>query len=171
MSERKLVVDQLKFSYDGLFNVSEIFTLISDWFYDKGYDWYEKMNQEHVTPEGKQIRIILKPWKKLTDYYKSVIRMKIHFLDIEDIEIDQGGKSLRLNKGQIKIIFDGYLISDYENKWTDQPFRWMLSFLLERYFYRSHFRKGQTWVESDIEDLHQRIKSYLNTFKYNYRNE
>ena len=32
MGERKLVIDHLKFSYEGLFNVSEFYALISSWF-------------------------------------------------------------------------------------------------------------------------------------------
>ena len=50
MVERVLIVDHLKFSYEGLFNASELYSLISGWFFEKGWDWYEKMNDEIITP-------------------------------------------------------------------------------------------------------------------------
>ena len=46
MSERTLVVDHLKFHYEGLCNIGELYTFISTWFYEKGWDWYEKLNEE-----------------------------------------------------------------------------------------------------------------------------
>ena len=72
MVERDLVIDHLKFSYEGLFNASELYNLISNWFYDKGWDWYERMNQEQITSAGKQIKLVLEPWKCVSDYYKLV---------------------------------------------------------------------------------------------------
>ena len=53
MGERRLVVDQLKLSYEGLFNAAELYTVLSSWFFEKGWDWMETMNQEAVTADGK----------------------------------------------------------------------------------------------------------------------
>ncbi|MEK6905624.1 MAG: hypothetical protein AABX24_04450, partial [Nanoarchaeota archaeon] len=78
MAERYLVIDRLKLSYEGLFNADELHELISSFFYEKGYDWYEKMNQVIVTPSGKQIHMILEPWKNITDYYKLIVSIKIN---------------------------------------------------------------------------------------------
>ena len=168
MAERRLVVDQLKFSYEGIFNTSELYSLISSWFYEKGYDWLEKVNQEQITPVGKQIRIVLEPNKGITDFYKIVIRMKINFIDIKDIDVEHEGQTLRLSQGMVKIIFDAYVISDWRGQWTNNPFQWFLTVLRDRYFFTNHYKKMENWVESDLEDLHKQITSYLNVFKYNY---
>ena len=88
MAERHLIVDNLKFSYEGLFNSAELYNLISGWFFDKSWDWYEKINEEQVIPSGKQITILLEPWKNITDYYKLVIRLKLNFIDIQDVQIE-----------------------------------------------------------------------------------
>ena len=42
MPERYLVIDRLKLSYEGLFNADELYSLIAQFFYEKGWDWYEK---------------------------------------------------------------------------------------------------------------------------------
>ncbi|MBI2662278.1 hypothetical protein HYX11_02355 [Candidatus Woesearchaeota archaeon] len=169
MSERTLVVDHLKLSYEGLFNASELYNIISSWFYEKGWDWYEKMNQELVTPSGKQIRWLFEPWKNISDYYKLVMAIKIHILDVKQVEVEHEGQKIKLDHGVIRITFDGYVVSDRKGKWTNKPFTWFLSIIFEKYFFREHYSKFELWIKSDVDDLHQKIKSYLNVFKYTYQ--
>ena len=65
--------------------------------------------------------------------------------------------------------YDGYVVSDRKEKWQQKPFYWFLSYVLEKYFFRQHFTKAKTWLESDIDDLHTKVKNYLNVFKYTYQ--
>ena len=166
MAERHLVVDQLKFSYEVLFNAGELFSVVSSWFFDKGWDWYEKMNQEQITPTGKQIRIILQPWKNSSDYYKLAIEVKMIMTDIKTVEVQQEKQMLQLDHGVIRITMNGYVISDRNGEWTNKPLTWFLSYIFERYFFRNHFEKMETWIQSDIDDLYDKIKNYLNVYKY-----
>ncbi len=168
MGERYLVVDRLKLSYEGLFNASELYNLIVSFFYEKGWDWYEKFNEEQVTAQGKQIKMILAPWKSSSDYYKISIHMRIHMSDVRDVEVEVDGKPTKVNHGVVRILFDGYVVSDRKNKWSDTPMLWFISVLMDKYFFRQHYSKFETWVKSDIDDLHGKIKTYLNMFKYNY---
>lgn len=169
MAERNLVIDHLKFSYEGLFNVNELYTVISSWFFEKGWDWYEKMNQEQVTPSGKQIRIIFEPWKSITDYYKIAVRIKFNLIDVKEMEVEHEGETLHLSHGVVRIIFDGYVVSDRQDQWSKKPFYWFLSLIFDKYLFKSHFEKAETWIKSDVDDLYDKIKTYLNTFKYTYQ--
>lgn len=168
MAERKLVIDHLKFSYEGLFNSGELFSVISAWFYEKGWDWYEKMSQEQVTPEGKQIRIVLEPWKNISDYYKIIMNIKLHMIDVKEVEVEHEGKSLKLSQGLVRMTFDAYVVSDRKDQWKSRPLYWFISILLGKYFFREHYSKAETWIKSDVDDLYNKIKNYLNVFKYTY---
>lgn len=168
MGERKLVIDHLKFSYDGLFNVEELYGLISSWFFEKGWDWYEKMNQEQVTAEGRQIYILLEPWKSASDYYKLVMRIKINLVNVKDVDVEHGGLTLQMNQGVVRITLDGYVLADRHNQWGKKPWTWFLSIIFQKYFFKDHYEKFETWLKSDVEDLHDKIKNYLNVFKYSY---
>ena len=169
MVERVLIVDHLKFSYEGLFNASELYSLISGWFFEKGWDWYEKMNDEIITPRGKQIHIVLEPWKSTSDYHVLQMRIKFNMIDVTEVEVEKDGEKVRVNHGVVRIYFDGYVKSDRFGIWTSKPFYWFLSIIFEKYFFKRHFRKLETWIASDVDDLHTRIKSYLNVFKYTYQ--
>ena len=87
MAERTLIVDHLKLSYEGLFNAAELYNLIASWFYEKGWDWYEKVNQEQVTPAGRQILLVLEPWKSSSDFNKLKMAIRVIMSDVKDIEI------------------------------------------------------------------------------------
>lgn len=168
MAERYLVVDRLKLSYEGLFNADELHSLISSFFYEKGYDWYEKMNQAIATPSGKQIRMILEPWKNISDYYRFIVSIKINIIDLKNAEVKIDNSLIKTNQGTLNLIFDGYVISDRKNKWGEKPLFWFMSILFEKYFFKEHYQKAETWLKSDLEDLHQKIKSYLNSFTQAY---
>ncbi|HLD79594.1 MAG TPA: hypothetical protein VJA18_03465 [Candidatus Nanoarchaeia archaeon] len=168
MPERYLVVDRLKLSYEGLFNADELYQLIAQFFYEKGWDWYEKMNQTIVTPAGKQVRIVFEPWKNISDYYKLAVSIRLNMIDVKEVSVEHEGKSIRTNQGTIRIIFDGFVVSDRKGKWSEKPIYWFASILFEKYFFRNHYGKAETWMKRDIENLHQKIKTYLNSFKYTY---
>jgi hypothetical protein len=168
MGERHLIIDHLKFSYEGLFNVAELYNVISSFFFEKGYDWYEKLNQEQITSEGKQIRIVFEPWKNISNYYKLVISIKLNLIDVKDIEVEKEKELLKINQGLVRITFDGYVVSDRFDEWTNQPFYWFLSVIFEKYFFKDNLAKAETWLKNDVDDLHEKIKNYLNVFKYSY---
>jgi len=168
MTEKTLVVDQLKLSYEGLFDLGELYALIDGWFYEKGWDKYERLNQEQITPAGRQIRLILEPWKSVTDYFKLIIRIKAHFVDVKDVEVEKEGQRFKLNQGEIKFIFDGYVVSDRRGLWNSRPLYWFLSIVFNKYIFKEHYNKAERWLLSDLDDLYQKIKSFLNVYKYNY---
>ncbi|MEK6939296.1 MAG: hypothetical protein AABX31_01065 [Nanoarchaeota archaeon] len=168
MVERYLVIDRLKLMYEGLFNVDELHNLISSFFYEKGYDWYEKMNQVMVTPSGKQMRIILEPWKNMSDYYKLIVSIKINIIDLKDADVRIENSVIKTNQGTLRMVFDGYVISDRKSRWSQKPLYWFLSILFEKYFFKEHYGKAERWLKSDVEDLHSKIKTYLNSFTHAY---
>jgi hypothetical protein len=126
------------------------------------------MNQEILTPEGKQIKLILEPYKNITDYFKLVIRMKVNLIDVKDVEVKSDGETIRLNQGLVRFIFDGYVISDRHNKWESTPFLWFMRVIFDKYIFKQQFNRAERWLLSDLEDLHTRIKSFLNVYQYRY---
>ncbi|MAF13800.1 MAG: hypothetical protein CMI53_02835 [Parcubacteria group bacterium] len=168
MTERTLVVDQLKFSYEGLFDTAELYKLIDGWFYEKGWDKRELMNEELVTPAGRQIRIVLEPWKTISDYFKLFMQVKLNIHDVKDVEIEKQGQKIKINQGEIKIIFNGYVLSDASGEWNQKPFWWFLSILANKYLFKENYGRAERWILSDVDDLYQKIKSFLNVYKYQF---
>jgi len=166
MAEKKLVIDQMKLTYEGIFDLNGLHRTIDAWFYEKGYDKYEKRNFEHILPTGKDIEIELLPWKKTTDYFKNIIRIRMKFTHVKDIEIEKEGVKLTLQQGRVMMIFDAYLVSDYENKWESKPMFFFLRTIFDKYIFRSYFQKAEKWLVNDLYQLHGRIQQFLNLHRY-----
>ena len=166
MSEKKLVIDQLKLTYEGLFDLNGLYRVIDSWFYEKGYDKFETKNYEMVLPTGKDIEIELNPWKKITEYFKVTMRLRLRFMNVKNVEIEKDGKKVKINQGKIWLIIDGYLESDYENKWEKNPLLYFLRTLYDKYIFKGYFAKAEKWCVNDVYQLHGIVQRYLNLYRY-----
>ena len=166
MSEKKLVVDQMKITYEGIFDLNGLYRTIDSWFYEKGYDKYEKKNYEQVLPTGKDIEIELLPWKKTTDYFQHILRIRMKFVNVKDVEVEKKGVKLKLQQGKIMMIFDAYLESDYEQKWSKTPMLFFLRTLYDKYIFKKYFEKQEKWLTNDLFQMHGKIQQFLNLHRY-----
>src|SRR3989338_6822438 len=121
MAERETLIDNYRVIYEGLFSVGDLYSLIDEYFEEKGYDKREKKNIERVSKEGKFIEIELEPWKKITDYAMSSIRVRMQMHDVKEVEVEKDGVKIKLNQGKVNIVISAYMTTDYENKWEAKP--------------------------------------------------
>jgi len=166
MAERRLIVDHLKLNYKGLFSMNELYNMVDRWFMQKGFDKREMFNREHVRPDGKFIELEIQPWKKITDYAKLVIRVHIVVLNMKDSDIEKDGQKLILNKGNITVTFDAYLVTDYEHRWENRPFYYFIRTVFDKYVYKGYMEQWEEELKSQTYELHDQIKSFLNLYRF-----
>lgn len=166
MSERKVVIDQLKITYEGPFDLNGLYRTFDAWFFEKGYDKKELKNYEQVLPTGKDIVVELMPWKKTTDYFKNEIRVRIRCKNIKNVEIEKEGHTIKINQGILIIIMDGYLTSDYEHRWEKKPLLYFLRAIFDKYIFRRYFAQAEKWLVNDVYQLHGFIQKFLNLYRY-----
>ncbi len=165
MAEREILVDKQRLQYEGLFNFSDLYAMIDEWFEYKGYDKREKKNIESIKPDGKYIEIEFEPWKKITDYAKSVIKVRMIANDMKVVEIERDGVKIKVNQGKLQFVFDVYLETDYENRWEQKPMFVFLRTLFDKYIFRTYTTSYQNEVLADFKDLHSQIRSFLNLYR------
>ena len=68
MAERETLIDNYRIQYEGLFSAVDLYTMIDEYFEERGYDKVEKKNIERVSKEGKFIEVEMQPFKRITDY-------------------------------------------------------------------------------------------------------
>ena len=166
MPEREIIVDKLRLTYEGIFSVAELYNMIDEWFRWKGYDKRENKNIEIVKPEGKFIEIELEPWKKVTDYAKNVIKIRIQMTGIKDVEVEKDNAKLKLNQGKVQFVFDGILETDYEARWEGKPIFYFIRTVFDKYFYKPFTAGFQRGVKEDLMHLHGQIKAFLNLYRF-----
>ena len=166
MPEQKLVVEGIEVGYEGIFNIKEIYKIIDDWVKDYDYDKVEKVSTEYVRPEGKYVELILEPEKKVSDFVKNIIKVKIIARNLKDVEIEQDGMKKSMQEGNMLITFTGVLETDYEGKWEQKASIFFLRVLVDKYIYKFYTDKFESGLARDVNELSTQVKSFLNLYKY-----
>lgn len=166
MSEKNIIVPDTKIKYSGLFNVLELYSMIDTYFKEKNYDKVEKRNEERIYPKGKEIELVLQPYRNVTDYYKYVIKLEILMKNVTEVEIEKDKKKIRMNHGDITIVYSAWIQTDFENRSEVNPLYVFYRTLMDKYIFRNYFDKHSGNLKNDVKMLQTNIKAFLNLYKY-----
>lgn len=166
MGEKRPIIDKERITYEGLFSLKEVMGVIKSWISDKGYFPLEKKHTESIKTEGKHVEIELAPFKKVTDYAKNAVIIKILCTDLKEVTVEIDGKKKKLNQGKLQIILDAFLETDYEGRWEQKAIFYVLRTIFEKYVYTPFLSGFETNLRADVDVLRTNIKGYLNLFQY-----
>ncbi|RMF55570.1 hypothetical protein D6745_01700 [Candidatus Woesearchaeota archaeon] len=166
MSEYKFVVEELRLAYEGLMNVPELYSMIDQYFREKQYDKREVRNFEQTTPDGKNIELEIQPYKKITDYAKLVIKIRMFFYGLQDVVVEKDGLKIKMQKGKVEMIFDSFLETDYEHRWEQKPTYFLIRTLFDKFIYKIYTTQFEKELEKETNHIHDMIKSFLNLQRY-----
>jgi hypothetical protein len=166
MVEIRTLIDGKQLSYEGLFNIKELYKMIDSWFQEHGYEKNEVKNYENISESEKQVLIEVMPWKKMSDYAKSEVRIYAVFYEMTEVEVEKSGHKTRMNRGRIDFSFDAYLTTDYENKWENQPLFYFMRTIIDKWVYKVYTEKFESEVVKDCIEVEDQIKSFLNLNKF-----
>lgn len=165
MALREIVIDHMRLDYEGLFDARELHHMIDYYFREKGYDKRETKNYEKVTPEGRYIELELTPWKKTTDYIRNIIKVRLIMSSVKDVEIEKDNTKIKLQRGRVQFVIDGFFDYDYDNRWDYNPVHVFIRTIFDKYFFKTYWDKYKGVLIEDTNMLHNMIKNYFNLFK------
>lgn len=166
MVEKKIVVENVQLNYKGLFSVKDLYRVIDSFFKEKDWDKRETRNNEFVSPEGKYLELWLEPFRKVSDYAKLIIRIQIIIKDLKEVLVEKEGQKKKMNKGDVKFIIDGFLETDYENRWEGKPEYIFIRTLFDKFVYRRHTQEFEAQLVEEVEELKATLKSFLNLYRF-----
>src|SRR3989344_9320542 len=120
--ERELVINGREIKYKGIFRYDELFSLINDTLVNRGYEKQEKKSEELVTEEGRRTYVELRPYKIKSNYVTLSIKIKIIMDKVTETVKEYDGGKKKFQQGDLNIIFDSWVLSDYRSRWGSKPF-------------------------------------------------
>jgi len=90
-----------------------------------------------------------------------VINIDFHALNLKEVEVMHEGQKVKTNYGQIKILVQAIIETDYEKSWQGH---WFLKFFNEVFWKRIFWRNMEIHrkeVYKDAYNLQEEIKKYL----------
>ncbi len=166
MVETNIVVDNLGLNYEGLFDAKDYYKLLDGFFAEKNYDKREALSMEKVDSSGKYVELEIEPYRKITDYAKLVIRVRTKMFNVKEVEVEKDGHKIRLNQGKVNIVIDGFLQTDYENRWTDRPWMVFIRTIYDKFVYKKYTNDFTEKLNDDVGQLHAQLKSFFNLYRY-----
>jgi len=150
MAERDTIFSG-KIKHTGIFDYKEFYRFCYIWLVDQGYLLTEKTYSEKIQPNGKEVEIDWEARRKISDYFRFVIKAKWRILGMTTVEVEENGKKLKMNKGQTEIKVDAILEKDYEHRWENNAFTKFLRGLYDRYIIRGRidYYEGRIFTEAD----------------------
>jgi len=164
--EKKIVVYDLRLSYNGPLNIENFYKEVEDWIKEKGMEKEIKKKMEHVTPKGKEIEWTVECWKKVADLAKEVVRLRALFHNVKEVNVLKNSRKMRINQADVLLIFDGILETDLSQRWEQRPLFFFLRALFDKYIYKFHTEKHFDVIYADTHDLHKRLKAFFSLSKY-----
>ena len=160
MAEKDTIIAG-KLKQAGDFDFNGFYEFVYDWLRGEDYDIGEKKYSEKVSGESKNIEIIWECYKKVSDYFKFMIKMDWNITGLKKIEVVKDGKKIKTNSGTIEIKFRAVLIKDYESRWEDKPLSKFLRGMYDRYIIRSRIEEYEDKIVGELDELITQCKSFL----------
>jgi len=127
--------------------------------------YLEKFCQKGLHAGGKEMwiywRIFKKPEGKHSGYIRYRMNIDFHGVYIQNREIMNQGKKLKVQFGELEIMFNGAVQTDYDNKWANH---WFLKHVQDPYEARimsQDLTKHEKMLWREIYKLTGVVKRYL----------
>ncbi|HIJ11829.1 TPA: hypothetical protein HA278_07250 [Candidatus Woesearchaeota archaeon] len=167
---KNLIVNGRNLEYKGVFKADELFATINRALEAKHYHKNEKRTEELVTETGKRTYVELRPDKHLSSYIEFIMKIKITLDNVTDIVEEVKGVKQKFQQGDVTIVFDSWVVTDYEHRWTMKPVIYFLKGIINKLIFTFPIEAGAPGeLAGDTSYIYSRIKKLLDSYKYSSR--
>ena len=160
MAEKDTIFEG-KVKQTDIFDFKEMYNFLYKWLVDEGYKVDEKVYSEKVTAGGKEIDIEWEAKKKVSDYFRFVIKPKWKILGMTSVDVERDGKKIGMNKGQVEIKVGAILEKDYESRWENSAFLKFLRGVYDKYIIRARVEGYEKKIFGEADEFLAQMKSFL----------
>jgi len=165
MVEKKFVVDGMRLSYNGPFDITDFYKTVEEWIRAKGKEKEIKRELEQVEPQGKKIEWFIEIWEQVADYAKPIVRMRALIDNLKEVKVKKGKFQKTLNQGDVLIIFDGILETDIEGRWQQKPLFYFIRAVFDKFVYKLYTNRFEDKLAADVNELHKVLTDFFNAYK------
>ncbi len=165
MAEKHIVIDGIRFTYSGMFDINEFFKELDEWTDENGFEREIKKKLEHVETDGKKMEYIFELWKHVADYARATVRIKALFKDVVEFDLKRGEHTKEMQKGHVLIIIDGFVESDIEARWQQKPWYVFVRTLYDKIVWKFWLGRYDGEVASSSHGLYNKLFAYFKRYK------
>lgn len=162
MAEKETIFSS-KISYSGIFSFKDLYRFCYDWLKDEtGLDpLIEDKYAEKIEGAIKNIGVDWTGSRKMTDYFKFEAKVSFKASGLKEVEINQGGASVKTNQGSVEVSIKGTIIKDYNGRFETTAFKKFLRGIYEKWVITSAIEEYQGKIASACDIFLNQTKAYL----------
>ena len=151
-----------KIKYGGVFNFADFYKFCYDWLKEEGgFEIVEDKYSEKLSGDAKSIDIEWTGTRSVTDYFKFESKVIFKIVGLTNVEVGDGNKKIKTNKGSVEIGIKGTLIRDPKGKFEKT---WLEKFargIYEKTVIPSRVDQMETKIKQDCDEFLAQAKAYL----------
>jgi hypothetical protein len=162
MSEKDIIFNSSVKLKEGIFDFKEYYKFCYDWLAEETELLLsESKYNEKLVGDGKNIDIEWNGFRKLTDYFKFDAKVKFKIIQLKKVEINQDGRKIKMNHGEVKLSIKGTLVRDWQGKFETNAFKKFLRSVYEKYIIESRIDQFEEKIITDCDEFLNQAKAYL----------
>jgi hypothetical protein len=151
-----------KIKNEGVFSFKDFYKFCYDWLKDEtGLLLSEDKYKEKLSGDEKKIEIEWTGIRHVSDYFDFEIKIEFKILGLKEIEITEGNKKIKTNKGSVEVEVKGTLVRDPKGKFERDGFQKFLRGLYEKMVIHSRIDQMEEKLIEDCEKFLEQAKAYL----------
>lgn len=162
MPDTDIVATDLKVSLEGIFNLADLYHLIKDWLEFNGYNFFEKEYIDTLAESGKTMSVTLVGDRKVNDYAKMNIQVKIKVENAKEVEFKKGTGL----KGKITIGFESFVERDYEKEWEKNFLLRFIRAVYDKFIIKEKLDEYHNELDDETQGLYHKVKAFLNMAQF-----
>lgn len=166
MGHLKMIVDHVKLEYKGPLVLNDLFRLIENFLWEKGYDKQHEKDFEINTSIGKSFEWQMSPWKKITDYSQYILRIRLIGFDFVKTDMIVEGRKKKIENGKVIVVIDGFLQHDYDGYWDERPILFLLRTIYDYFIFKVYGENLEHRLVHDVNVLSHDIQKFFNMHRH-----
>ena len=162
MAEKEEIYNS-KIKYSGVFSYKDFYQFCYDWLMEETElkTFNEREYEEKINGNEKEVKIKWEGTKDITDYFRFLIKVEFHITNMVNVEINQDGNKIKMNKGKVKMTVKGELVRDYKGKFETSGFNKFLRGVYEKWVITQRLDHFETYVTDKCDKFLNQAKAYL----------
>jgi len=151
-----------KVSHIGLGDFKAAYSHAYSWIKDRGFTITEDKYEEKVEGTSKDINVEWTASKKITDYFKIVLKVRWLVIGLVDVEVEIDGKKKQMNKyKKLELEIKSILEKDYGNSWTNKPSHKFFKEAYHKYIVPQRIQDKETQCSKMVQDFKEEMKAFF----------
>ena len=161
MAEKNIVFSS-KVKYEGIFSFGDFYKFCYDYLMDElGFHVAEGKYAEKVIGDKKEIVVEWSGKAIVNDYFKYELKIVFTIFNLSNVEVEQGGRIIKTNKGEVEVKVIGVVMTDYKGHYETKPILRFIRDVYEKWVIPSRVEKIEDKLISGCDEFLGQAKSYL----------